>query len=212
MKLYDFPGAPSPRKVAMFIAEKGIEVPRETVNLRERAQLEPQYLSRNPTGTVPLLELDDGTRLTESLAICHYLEQVHPEPNLMGRDARESALVLMWTDIQTFEGYLAMQEVLRNRSSAFAGRSLPLPESYAQIPELVERGKRRAEAHFDRMDRRLAESAFVASDRFTYADIVGYVYAAFAERALKQDPGESRPALRRWRERIAERPSAQAGA
>ena len=114
MKFYDYGIAPSPRKVRLFIAEKGLDIPTENVDLKTNAQLNPDFLAKNPGGTVPVLELDDGTRLTESLAICHYLEGIYPEPNLMGRDAREQALVLMWNDIQMFEGFLAFQEVLRN--------------------------------------------------------------------------------------------------
>lgn len=117
MRFYDYSLAPSPRKVRLFIAEKGLSIPTVEVDLRARAQLLPEFLAKNPGATVPVLELDDGTCLTESLAICHYLERVHPEPNLFGHDAKEQALVLMWTDIQTFEGYLGLQSVLRGGRS-----------------------------------------------------------------------------------------------
>jgi glutathione S-transferase len=210
MRLYDFAAAPSPRKVRLFLAEKGFDVPSVEVNLRERAQQEPEFLAKNASGTVPVLELDDGTCLTESLAICHYVEQIKPLPNLMGADAKEQALVLMWNDIQTLEGYLAIQEVLRNEHEVFKGRPLPGPESYEQIPALVERGRRRAEVFFDRLETRLAAGRFVASERFTYADIVGYVYLDFAARTLREDPSDSRPSLRRWHDEIAERPAMKA--
>ena len=156
-----------------------------------------------------MLELDDGTCLTESLAICHYLEQLHPEPNLMGRDAKEQALVLMWTDIQTFEGYLGLQEALRNGHEAFKGRALGGPVSYEQIPALAERGKRRAEVYFNKLETRLGESEFIAGDRYTYADIVGFVYVGFAGRALGSGaaPLEGRPALKAWHEAVAARPA-----
>jgi glutathione S-transferase len=207
MKYYDYRNAPSPRKVRLFIAEKGIEIPTQQVDLRAREQLRPDFLAKNPSGGVPLLELDDGTCLSESLAICHYLEQRHPQPNLMGLDAREQALVLMWNDIQTYEGYLGIQEVLRNEHEAFKDRGLGGPVSYAQIPQLAERGRRRAEAYFDRLETRLEGSPFIACARFTYADIVGYVYLGFAVRSLGHDPAAKRPALKRWSETVAARPA-----
>jgi glutathione S-transferase len=210
MRFYDYSLAPSPRKVRLFIAEKGLEIPTVEVDLRARAQLDPAFLAKNPGATVPVLELDDGTRLTESLAICHYLERTYPEPNLLGVDAKEQALVLMWTDIQTFEGYLGLQEALRNGHPAFKGRALGGPVSYEQIPELAERGKRRAAVYFDKLEARLGESEYIAGERYTYADIVGYVYVGFATRALGgAAPVEGRPALREWHDRIAARPAIQ---
>ena len=206
MKYYDYRSAPSPRKVRLFIAEKGIEIPTQQVDLRSREQFRPDFLAKNPSGGVPLLELDDGTCLSESLAICHYLEQRYPQPNLMGLDAREQALVLMWNDIQTYEGYLGIQEVMRNEHEAFKDRALGGPVPYAQIPELVERGRRRAEVYFDRLE----ASPFIASARFTYADIVGYVYLGFAVRSLGEDPAAKRPALKRWSETVAARPAIKA--
>jgi glutathione S-transferase len=208
MRFYDYSLAPSPRKVRLFIAEKGLEIPTVEVDLRSKAQLEPDFLAKNPGATVPVLELDDGTCLTESLAICHYLERVHPEPNLFGYDAKEQALVLMWTDIQTFEGYLGMAEALRNGHPAFKSRALGGPVAYEQIPALAERGKRRAEIYFNKLETRLGESPFIAGDRYTYADIVGYVYLGFAARALGgATPLEGRPALQQWHDRVAARPA-----
>ncbi len=206
MKFYDFRTAPSPRKVRLFIAEKGLDVPTEQVDLRALAQQQPAFLAKNPGATVPVLELDDGTCLTESLAICHYLERLHPEPNLMGSDAREQALVLMWNDILTLEGYLALQESLRTGNEAFKGRALPGPVAFEQIPALAERGRRRAAIFFDKLETRLGESEFVAGGRFTYADIVAFVYVGFAPRACGTDPLEGRPALRQWSAGVAERP------
>jgi glutathione S-transferase len=211
MRFYDYRLAPSPRKVRLFIAEKGIDIPTVEVDLRARAQQEPAFLALNPGATVPVLELDDGTCLTESLAICHYLEQIRPQPNLMGLDAKEQALVLMWTDLQTYEGYLGLQEALRNGHEAFKGRGLAGSVAYEQIPALVERGRRRAEVYFNRLETRLGESPFIAGERFTYADIVGFVYLGFAARALGGTPPvEGRPALKAWSETVAARPAIRA--
>jgi glutathione S-transferase len=207
MKLYDYPSAPSPRKVRFFVAEKGLAIPTVEIDLRSQAQQAPEFLAKNPGGTVPVLELDDGTCLTETLAICHYLEGVHPEPNLMGADPKEEALVLMWHDIVTLEGYLGLQEALRNGHPAFKGRALGGPKSYEQIPALAERGKQRSEAFFDRLDAHFRAHRYIAADRFTYADIVGYVTVEFAPRALRSDPAEGRAALKRWRDEIAARPA-----
>ncbi len=207
MKFYDCRTAPSPRKVRLFLAEKGLEIETVDVDLRGLEQQHPSFVAKNPAASVPVLELDDGTWLTESLAICHYLEQVRPAPNLMGRDAEEQALVLMWNDIQTLEGYLAIQEVLRNAHPAFKGRALVGTVSYEQIPALADRGRTRSAHYFDRMDARLAHSAWVAGSRFTYADIAGFVYLEFGARALRLDPAQDRPNLRRWRDAVAARPA-----
>jgi glutathione S-transferase len=207
MKLYDYAAAPSPRKVRYFVAEKGLTIPTVEIDLRTNGQSAPEFLAKNPGATVPVLELDDGTCLTETLAICRYLEGIHPEPNLMGADPKEAALVLMWHDIVTLEGYLGLQEALRNGHPAFKGRALGGPTSYEQIPALAERGKRRAAAFFDRLDARLGAQPYVAVERFTYADIVAYVTLEFAPRAARFNPTDGRPALERWRNEIAARPA-----
>src|SRR5690606_17441632 len=106
---------------------------------------------------------------------------LHPHPPLMGTSPLERAMVLMWNDIATLQGYIPLQDVLRNRIEAYKDRALPGPEAYAQIPELVERGRKRAELFFDRLDRRLGESAHLAGDAFTYADIASFVYTGFAQ-------------------------------
>ncbi len=207
MKFYDYRSAPSPRKVRLFIAEKGLAIPTVEVDLRAKAQQQPEFLAKNPGGTVPVLELDDGTFLTESLAICHYLEELHPQPNLMGVDAKERALVLMWNDILMFEGYLAVQEVLRNAHPAFKGRAVGGPVSYEQIPALADRGRQRAEVFFDRLDARLTQSHFIAMGRFTYADLAAFVYLGFASRSLGYDPAAERRGIKRWYDDVAARPA-----
>ena len=207
MKLYYFPGAPSPRKVGMVIAEKGLDIPTEILNIRAGEHRTEGFAAVNPNVTLPTLELDDGTCITESLAIVYYLEQLQPDPNLMGRDAREQALVLMWHDIATLEGYLAVQERFRNSEVFPAGRALPGPTSYERIPALVERGDKRIQAFFDKIDGRLGESEYLAGDRYTYADIAAYVYRWFAHWVTKDDPASQREHLRRWAQAIEARPA-----
>lgn len=207
MRLFDFTAAPSPQKVRIFAAEKGLSIPTVAIDLRARAQHTPEFLAVNPGGTVPALELDDGTVLTESLAICRYLEEQSPEPALFGRDALSRALVLMWNDIATLDGYLAIQEVLRNEHPAFADRALPGPVPCAQIPELGKRGRARTSRFFDRLETRLGQAPYLAGDALSYADIAAFVYTAFAERALGQDMCPGRPALGRWHTALAARPA-----
>ena len=197
MQFYDFKLAPSPTKVRIFLAEKNLMIPTVTVNLREFEQQAAEFRAKVPSATVPALELDDGTVLFESHAICRYLEELHPDPNLLGEDAKEQALVVMWHDIAMLEGYLGVQEVYRNKLDMFKGRALPGPQGYEQIEALVDRGRQRVEVFFDKLDQRLGDSPYVALDRFTYADIVAYVYLGFAARAVGADPADCRDNLAR---------------
>ena len=207
MKFYDCQTAPSPRRVRMFIAEKGISIPVVQVDLRTGEQLGEAFRKINPRCTVPVLELDDGTCLTDTLAICHYLESQFAEPNLMGRDGREQALVMNWHEQILTEGFVAGAEALRNFVKGFENRALTGPKSFKQIPELAERGRMRLELFMAVLDQRLAESPFLALDRFTMADIGGYVCADFAT-WVKIPVREQWPNVRRWFDEISERPSA----
>jgi len=210
MKFYDFRAAPSPTKVRIVIAEKGVDIPTESVNLRELEQQREPYRKKHAGATVPMLELDDGTCLTESLAISHYLDRLFPQPNLLGRDPKEQGLVLMWHDIATLEGYLGVQEFYRNSAEIFRDRALPGPVPYAQIPALVDRGRLRIRNFVSKLDRRLSESAFLACARYTYADIAAFVYIGFARRVLKEDPAAGHANVIRWETAIAGRSAVQA--
>ena len=209
MRFFDAPPAPSPRKVRMFIAEKGIQVETVHVDLRSGEQLGDAFRAVNPRCTVPVLELDDGTCLTESLAICHYIEATVPEPVLMGRDAKEQALVLMWNDIVMFNGFAGVADSLRNYSKGFADRALTGPQAYQQIPALVERGRARAEECFEHLERRLGEASYLAGEHFSYADICAFVFTEFG-RWIKLDGLQERPNLTRWYAGLADRASAKA--
>jgi glutathione S-transferase len=206
MKFYDCSPAPSPRRVRIFLREKGIDVPTVQVDLMKGEQLGEAFLRINPDGTVPVLELDDGTRLTEILAICQYLEDTVPEPPLFGRDARERALALMWNTKIEQQGLSALADLFRNRSKGFKGRALPGPVGFDQIPALVERGRMRSEQFFDRVDAHLADSAFMIGEVFTLADItllVGVDFAAWSKIAI----GEKRKNLQRWYDEVSARPA-----
>ena len=145
MKFYDCNTAPSPRRVRIFIAEKGVEIPTVQVDLAGGEQLGAAFKKINPDCTVPVLELDDGTHLTEVFAICQYLEEKFPEPALLGGSATERALVAMWNTKIEFNGLAALAETFRNRAKGMKGRAMTGPDDYEQIPELVDRGRRRFE-------------------------------------------------------------------
>jgi len=210
MKLYDFGRAPNPRRVRIYLAEKGIDIPTIDVNLREGEQLSAEFLAINPGAMVPVLEIDDGDYLSECIAICKYLEALHPEPSLFGEDATGEARVLMWNNIVENEGMFAVAEVLRNSLPAFQNRALPGPLDLAQIPALVERGRARCDNFFDRIEQRLGDSPFLAGDGFSVADITLLVVVDAAARMVDIDAVASRPALGGWHQQVSGRPSAQA--
>jgi glutathione S-transferase len=209
MKFYDCKTAPSPRRVRMFIAEKGIDILTVQVDLRNEEQLSEAFRKVNPRCTVPVLELSDGTCLNDTLAICHYLESEFPDPNLMGQGAREQALVMNWHEQIQTEGFLAGAEALRNFVKGFENRALTGPKSFKQIPQLAERGRERLELFMNILDKRLEKSPYIALDRFTMADIGGYVCVDFAT-WVKLPVREQWPNVRRWYDEISERPSASA--
>jgi glutathione S-transferase len=206
MKLYDFERAPNPRRVRMFLAEKGIDIPIQHVNLFELEQFAPEFRAVNPASTVPVLETDDGTILTEVIAICRYLETLHPEPPLFGTDPLEDARILMWNGIVEKEGIAAVREVLRNWSPGFRDRALPGPVSLPQIPALIERGRKRCGMFFDRIEMQLGHFAHLASDRYSAADIALLATIDFAG-WVEIDPTDGRPKLKDWYRAAAGRQS-----
>ncbi len=210
MKLYDFALAPNPRRVRMFLAEKGVEVPSVQVNTREREQFSDAFRAINPLCQVPALELDDGTILTESVAICRYFEGIHPEPPLMGRDTVDKAIVEMWNRRMEFDGYLAVAEAVRNGLPMFEDRGLSgVPSGVPQIPALAERGKATFGRFLTRIDDRLGDTEYLAGGTFTIADITAFVTIGFAGRIELGIP-EGCANVARWHGQIAARPSAEA--
>jgi glutathione S-transferase len=210
MKLYDFAGAPNPKRARMFLAEKGFEIPTVQVNIREREQFTDAFQTLNPFSTVPVLELDDGTRIAESVAICRYIEETHPEPPLMGTDALDKALVEMWQRRIELNGFLMVGAAVRNAEPRFKDRGLSgVPGGVPQIPALVERGKAAALRLFEKLDNQLSANEFVAGPRFTIADIELYVTVWFARRADMGVP-ESCANVKRWHDQVSARPSAEA--
>ncbi len=208
MKFYDCKTAPSPRRVRIFIKEKGIELETIEVDLANREQLGAEFSEINPDCTVPVLELDDGTRLTEIFAICQNLDTTFPEPQLMGVSATERALVTMWNTKIEHQGLAAMAECLRNRAKGMKGRALTGPDDFEQIPELIDRGRRRFEIFMDRMDLQLKDSEYVVGDAFTIADIsllVAIDFAGWSKISIE----EEMVSLSRWYDLVSQRPSAR---
>lgn len=209
MKLYDCAPAPSPRRVRMFLAEKGLVIPVVQVDLRHGEHLEPAFKAINPRAEVPVLELDDGTMISETVAICRYLEELKPEPNLLGATAKERALIAMWDHRVEVEGFMSVAEALRNQAKGFENRALTGPEDFAQIPELAARGRRRIAQFFATLDARLGNSPYVGSDRFSVADITALVVVDFAAWTKETIPTDHKN-LQRWHAEVSARPSAKA--
>ena len=208
MKLYDCATAPSPRRVRMYVAEKGIDVDSQEVDLRNGEHLKPAFRELNPDCTVPVLELDDGTCLSEVIAICQYLEEMNPQPLMMGDNPAERARVLMWNAKVEMHGLAAIAEMFRNKASGFKNRALTGPHTFEQIPNLVNRGQRRIELFFDRLNDQLADTRYLAGDKFTLADITGFVAVEFAS-WNKLSIGDHHSHLQRWHDEVKGRPSAR---
>jgi len=209
MKFYDCATAPSPRRVRIFLAEKGITVPTVQVDLRNNEQLSDAFRAVNPDATVPSLELDDGTRINDAIGICIYFEAIYPQPPLMGETAQEKALVVAWQREVERNGFYAVMEAFRNWARGLKGRALPGPYDYEQIPALAERGRLRVGHFFERMDARLEQTEFVAGARYSVADITALVTVDFAANAKLPIP-ENYTHLRRWYAAVSARPSAKA--
>ena len=208
MLFYDCSTAPSPRRARMFIAEKGLDIETRDISIARGEQLSDAFRAVNPRATIPVLVTDEGNALTENLGIAAYLEARYPEPPLMGRNPDEKGAVLMWNAIVEQQGGAPIAETLRNTHPAFEGRAIPGPVNYAQIPELAQRGRDRVAAFFDLLETRLQDSAFVAGDAFSLADITAFVFVDFA-RVIKMRIPDGNAATQAWFEAVQARPSAQ---
>ena len=204
--LYDCATAPSPRRARILLAEKGLAHETVQVDLRTGEQMGEAYRRINPQCTVPALRTDEGLLLTDNAAIAAWADARFPEPPLLGVSAADRAEVASWNWRIEFEGLMAIAEALRNGSPALVGRALPGPVDYAQIPALAVRGRARAQQFLATLNERLANREFVATDRFTLADINAVVAVDFA-RVVKVKPGDEHPHLQRWRAAMALRPS-----
>ncbi len=208
MRFYDCNVAPSPRRVRIFIAEKGLDIPTVEVDLRSREQLSDEFRKINPECTVPVLQLDDGAFLANTAGIRRYLEEVYPQPPLLGSTAEEKALVAEWQWRIEMDGFMGVAEALRNSAKAMENRALTGPVDYAQIPELAERGKKRTEHFLASVDGMIGDKPYVVGENYTAADIDLLVMVDFAG-WLKMKLPEDAPNAQRWYASVSSRPSAK---
>lgn len=204
MKLIDQPQAPNPRRVNIFLAEKGIELPREVLNLPGKEHLTPEIKALNPVQTVPILVLDDGTAISESMAICRYFEELHLDPPLMGTTALEKATIEMWQRRMELNLMNHVAAVFRHTHPAMAELESP------QIAAWAEANRPRVMAGLEVLDAQLANHAFVAGDRYSVADTTALVGVDFTKVGRIEVP-ETLTNLARWRAEVSSRPSAKAG-
>ncbi len=203
MKLYDGGRAPNPRRVKVFLAEKGITVPVEPVDLGKLAHKSPAYTAINPLQRVPALQLDDGTIITESIAICRYFERLHPEPPLFGTDAKDMALVEMWERRLEFHLLGPVSHIFRNSHPAMKDMEVP------QVPAWAAANRPRVMDFLALLDGELKDRRYIAGDRYTVADITGMIAVDFMKPAKLAVP-ETLGNLKRWHAEVSSRPSAQA--
>lgn len=209
MKLYTFPAAPSPRRVHLFMAEKGLELDQQIVDLRAGEHLQTDDFAHHPQRTVPALKLDNGQWLTECAAIYRFLEEYQPDPRLLGNTITERALIADCDHWIEMHGLLAVMEAFRNYARGMQDRALPGPRPVAQIAELAERGRRRYGWFLQDLNQKLAGHAYAAGDNFSVADITAFVTIDFARSAIKIDiPAEVEHVLD-WFERMRQRPAFQ---
>jgi glutathione S-transferase len=199
MKLWTAGVAPNPRRVSIFIAEKGIEVPTVEIDLAKNEHHDPEFVAKNPLGRVPVLVLDDGFCLAESMAICRYLEELHPEPPLFGTDARDRAIVEMWSRRMEIEILLNMTGCFRNTHPYWQGR-IEQVEAYGELC------RRTAYDRMKWLDGELVDREFIAGTAFTVADITA-VCGFGIGRAAKIRIPEELASLTRWHQTVSERPS-----
>lgn len=203
MRLFDGGKAPNPRRVRMYLAEKGISVELVPVDMGALGHKSEEITARNPLQRLPVLELDDGSNLSESIAICRYFEELYPDPPLFGRDAREKAFVEMWNRRVELGYLMSVAAAFRHIHPAMKEWELP------QLPEWGEINKPKAIEFLRLMDRELAGRAFVVGDEFTVADITMFIAFQFMKPARIQCPAELANVLA-WYDRVAARPSADA--
>jgi glutathione S-transferase len=203
MKLYDGGRAPNPRRVRVFLAEKGISVPLEQVDLGALAQKSGSFTAINPIQRVPVLVLDDGTVISESIAICRYFEELQPEPALFGQGALAKAVIEMWQRRLELHLLFPISQVFRNSHPAMAKMEIP------QVPAWAEANKPRIAEFLEVFDRHLANEKFAAGDRYSVADITGMIAVDFMKPAKLSVPDDCAN-IRRWHAEVSARPSASA--
>jgi glutathione S-transferase len=202
MKLYIFEAAPNARRVRLVMNYKGIDLDTEIVDMANQAQHEEPYASMNPLRTVPSLVLDDGTLITEVVAMVDYLESSYPEKPLFGTTAQERAMVINYNHWLSSAVFMPVGNMFRNKSKGFVGRAATGSLKVDQIPALAERGALQLTDFWPRIEKRLSESEWVAGDFFSFADIDLFVSIEFCA-WVKQGIPEDAPHLKAWHDRAS---------
>ncbi|MDE0944760.1 MAG: glutathione S-transferase family protein [Alphaproteobacteria bacterium] len=202
MKYYDLPASPNARRVRIFIAEKGLEIPTVAVDMTKGENKTPEYLAKNSLGKMPLLELDDGTYIAESHAICRYLEDIHPAPPLMGTDTVERAQVEMWNRRIEIEVLLPLLNVFTHTHEMWKG-------VHTQIPEWGEICREKTHTSLAWLDGEIAHRDYIANDTYTVADITTQCAIVMGKAVGVRVPEELKN-VSAWFARVAARPTARA--
>lgn len=203
MLLYHDLRAPNPRRVRVFLAEKGVAYDTIEVSIADAAHQTESFRAKNPISLLPVLELPDGRILRESMAICRYVEELHPEPNLMGADAWERAQIEMWNRHAELELLWPISQVFRNTHAFWEGR-------IKQAPAFAEVMREHLGERFAWLDGELAQREYLAGDRFTVADITALCAIDFGKVSKIRIDAAAHPHLAAWHHRISDRPSAKA--
>ena len=203
MKLYDFPKAPNPRRVKIFAHEKDIELELINCDMRKREHKTPEFLTKNPSGKIPVLELENGECISESIAICRYLELIKPEPNLFGKDAYEIAY------IESRNRHIEFELWTQIGTSWVNGPIVGSLGIFDQIPDAKAASDKNVRAYYQRLDQEFGLNNFVAGERFTIADITLVSAIDFASEMVDLKPNEDLKNLHRWHEEVSSRPSMQ---
>ncbi|MEQ9436804.1 glutathione S-transferase family protein [Hyphomonas sp.] len=203
MILYDYPGGPNPRRVRIYLAEKGLTVPMETVDIMTRRNRQPDFLEKNPTGGIPILELDDGTCIAESVAICRYFEELHPSPPLFGTGAKQRAIIEMWLRRVELNLMVPIGMVWVHGHPLTA-------KLIRQIPEAAAQNRVRTDMGYRLLNDQLAENAFIAGDSYSVVDAVALATYDFGAGLVGVPPDDGLTHLARWHAAVSARPSAAA--
>ncbi len=203
MKIYDHELAPNPRRVRIFLAEKGVTVVYEQVDIFSGKNRTPEFLQKNPLGGIPVLEFDDGTYLAESVAICRYFEGMFPQPPLMGVDPRDQAFVEMWNRRMELEIFGPIGRAMQHTNPLFKGR-------LEQFQAFGDTQRARALERLEWLDSILAQRPFVAGDRYTIADITALVGIDLGRGYAGLEIPPAIKHVHRWHQAVSSRPSAKA--
>jgi len=209
LKLYDYTAAPSPRRARIFLAEKGLEYENIQIDIRAGEQLGEAFKAIAPRCAVPALATETGEIISENIAIASYIEDMCPNPPLMGTNPLEKAQILEWNWRVEFEGLSAIAEILRNTSKGMKNRAMTGPRNVEQLPELAERGRLRLGHFFEDLNTQLESSPFVAGETYSLADISALVCVDFSA-WVKETPDLDLKALHTWHKTVSARPSAKA--